>query len=75
MGCSLEYAAKMKKPAIRVTKWLSDIPVEATCSACPAVSFRAQSSSPRPNREEYQRSLQLQFDAHCKTEHNSGMKQ
>jgi hypothetical protein len=65
----------MKKPTIRVTKWLRDIPVEATCSACPGVSFRAQSSSPRPNREEYQMSLQSQFDAHCKAEHGSGLKQ
>jgi hypothetical protein len=59
----------MKKPAIRVTKWLADIPVEATCTACPNVSFRAQSTNHRPNREEYQRSLQSQFDAHCKSEH------
>jgi hypothetical protein len=59
----------MKKPTIRVTKWLSDIPVEATCSACPNVSFKAQGSSHRPNREEYQRSLQAQFDTHCKAKH------
>jgi hypothetical protein len=59
----------MKKPVIRVTKWLADIPVEATCSACPDVRFRAQGSSHRPNREEYQRSLQMQFDDHCNTEH------
>ena len=59
----------MKKPTIRVTRWLSDIPVEATCSACPGVSFKAQGSSHRPNREEYQRSLQSQFDAHCQAKH------
>ena len=59
----------MKKPTIRVTKWLSDIPVEAHCSACPGVCFRAQSSSHRPNREEYQKSLQQQFDAHCLAAH------
>lgn len=59
----------MKAPVIRVTKWLSDIPVEAICSACPQVSFRAQGSSHRPNREEYQRSLQKQFDAHCERDH------
>ena len=59
----------MKKPAIRVTKWLSDIPVEASCSACPQVSFRAQGSTHRPNREEYQRSLQQQFEAHRDSEH------
>jgi hypothetical protein len=58
----------MKKPVLRVTKWLSDIPVEAYCSAC-SVSFRAQGTSHRPNREEYKRSLQAQFDAHCKEAH------
>jgi hypothetical protein len=59
----------MRKPFIRVTKWLRDIPVEAICTSCPNVSFRAQPSTHRPNREEYQKSLQQQFDAHCKTEH------
>jgi len=63
----------MKKPVIRVTKWLADIPIEATCTACPSVSFRAKGSSHRPNREEHQRSLQTQFDAHCKAEHSSSM--
>jgi hypothetical protein len=60
----------MKKPAIRVTKWLSDIPVEACCSACPAISFRAHGSSHRPNREEYQKSLQSEFDLHCQAAHS-----
>ena len=59
----------MKKPTIRVTKWLADIPVEATCTACPSVAFRAQGSSHRPNREVYTRSLQSQFDAHCRSIH------
>lgn len=59
----------MKKPAIRVTKWLSDIPVEASCTACSALSFRAKGSSHRPNREEYQKSLQNQFDEHCRLAH------
>jgi hypothetical protein len=58
-----------KKPFIRVTKWLADIPVEAQCTACRDVSFRAQSSSHRPSREEFQRSLQAQFDDHCRTAH------
>jgi hypothetical protein len=58
----------MKKPTLRVTKWLNDIPVEATCTACGA-AFRAQSSSHRPNREEYQRSLQAQFNEHSKAVH------
>jgi len=58
-----------KKPALRVTKWLADIPVEASCTFCSGVSFRAQGSSHRPNREEYQKSLQAQFDEHCKANH------
>ena len=60
----------MKKPSLRVTKWLSDIPVEAQCSSCPNVSFRAHGFSHRPNREEYQKSLQAQFEAHCASEHS-----
>jgi hypothetical protein len=60
----------MKKPAIRVTKWLGDIPIEASCTACPSAWFRAKGTSHRPNREEYQRSLQQQFDAHSKAEHS-----
>ena len=60
----------MKKPTIRVTKWLSDIPVEASCSACSGVVFKAKGSGHRPNREEYQKSIQAQFDAHCKAVHS-----
>jgi hypothetical protein len=59
----------MKKPMVRVTKWLSDIPVEATCTFCPSVSFRAKTESHRPNREEYQKSIQVQFDEHLKLVH------
>lgn len=61
----------MKKQLIRVTKWLGDIPVQAECTACAATHFQAKSASPRPNREEYQRSLQGQFDAHFKNVHMS----
>ena len=61
----------MKKPAIRVTKWLREIPVEATCTACPAMAFKAKGSSHRPDREEFQKSLQQQFDAHCKAAHHA----
>jgi hypothetical protein len=59
----------MKKPTLRVLKWLGDIPVEATCTACPAAVFRARGTSHRPNREEYQRSLQGQFDEHFRVAH------
>ncbi len=59
----------MKKPALRVTKWLGDIPVEAQCTACPEASFKADSSSHRPNREAFQKSLQQKFDEHLKIVH------
>jgi hypothetical protein len=59
----------MKKPTLRVTKWLADIPVEAHCTHCPR-SFKAQGTSHRPSREEYQKSLQNPFDAHCKEVHS-----
>ena len=59
----------MKKPTLRVTKWLGDIPVEAYCTACESVTFKAAGSGHRPNREEFQRSLQSQFDEHLKRVH------
>jgi hypothetical protein len=59
----------MKKPTLRVTKWLRDIPVEAQCTYCPDLPFKANGSSHRPNRQEYQRSLEAQFAAHCKAVH------
>ena len=59
----------MKKPTIRVTKWLADIPVEAVCTICASVIFRAKGSGHRPVREEYQKSLQEQFDEHLKIAH------
>jgi hypothetical protein len=61
----------MKKPFLRVTKWLRDIPVEAECVACPGTHFQAKSASHSPNRVDYQKSLQAQFDAHLKTVHTS----
>jgi hypothetical protein len=67
-----EREAPMKKPTLRVTKWLNDIPVEANCSACEGFTFKAKGSSHRPNREEYQKSLQAQFDEHCKSTHPNG---
>ena len=62
----------MKKPLLRVSKWLRDIPVEALCSECSGATFKAHSTSHRPNREEYQRSLQAQFDEHLKRVHGEG---
>jgi hypothetical protein len=60
----------MKKPTLRVAKWLGDIPVEASCTACASIAFRAKGSSHRPNREEYQKSLQAQFDEHLRMVHS-----
>ncbi|PYX49421.1 MAG: hypothetical protein DMG79_08685 [Acidobacteria bacterium] len=60
----------MKKPFLRVTKWLGDIPVEAECTACPAEGkFSVASMSHRPTREEYAKQLQSAFDRHCKAVH------
>jgi hypothetical protein len=60
----------MKRPTLRVTKWLGDIPVEAECTSCQAAGkFRVASTNPRPNREEYRTALQRAFDHHFKTVH------
>ena len=59
----------MKKPSLRVTKWLLDIPVAGECTTCVAVRFEVRSTSHRPTREEYQKSLQSQFGAHFKKVH------
>jgi trans-aconitate methyltransferase len=59
----------MKKPFLRVTKWLKDIPVEGACVACSDSHFQVNSSSHRPTREEYRKLLQHDFDEHVKTVH------
>jgi hypothetical protein len=59
----------MKRPSLRVTKWLRDIPVEGECTACAGVRFNVRPISHRPNREEYQKSLQSAFAAHFKSVH------
>ena len=58
-----------KKPTLRVTKWLGTIPVEAECTACAGVKFKASSGGHRPSHEAYTKSLQQQFDAHLKQAH------
>jgi len=62
---------KMKKPAIRVTKWLADIPVEACCSLCPNEIFRAASTGHRPEKSSYQQQLQEAFDRHVADVHKN----
>jgi hypothetical protein len=59
----------MKKPFLRVTKWLGNIPVEATCTSCANVKFQVRSTSHRPGREEYEKALQRDFDHHCNAVH------
>ena len=54
----------MKKPTLRVTKWLRDIPVEACCSLCPGTTFHAASPHHGPQKAEYIESLQRAFDRH-----------
>lgn len=64
----------MKQPTLRVTKWLGhNIPVEGACSACPGVIFKARGTDHRPEREQYARSLQNQFDVHFKQVHKDGL--
>jgi hypothetical protein len=57
-------------PTLHVTTRPGDIPVEAHCAHCPAVSFKAQGTGHRPNRDKYQKSLQSQFDVHCRAVHS-----
>ena len=59
----------MKQPTIRVTKWLGDIPVEAHCTFCPAVTFKAKGEGHRPDREQFKKSLEAQFQEHRKLAH------
>ena len=59
----------MKKPTIRVTKWLVDIPVGSRSQRVSWRRLQGKGSSRRPNREDYQKSPHEQFDAHCKAMH------
>jgi hypothetical protein len=59
----------MKKPSLRVTKWLGDIPVGGECTACASVRFEIGPISHRPTREEYRHTLQQEFDRHLKNVH------
>lgn len=54
----------MKKPVLRVTRWLRDIPIEGHCSLCPGTLFRAASPHHRPDKANYIERLQLAFDRH-----------
>ena len=59
----------MKRPSLRVSRWMGDIPVEGECTSCAGVRFNVRPISHRPNREEYQKSLQGAFGAHLKNVH------
>jgi hypothetical protein len=57
----------MKKLTIRLTKWLLWKAVAAPVLASPS---GANGSSHRHNREEFQKSIQAQFDKHSETAHS-----
>jgi hypothetical protein len=60
----------MKKPFLRVTRWLGDIPVEAECMCCPGESkFLAAFDHHRPDKADYQDKLQRAFARHCEDFH------
>jgi hypothetical protein len=59
----------VKKPSVRVTKWLGDIPVEGACTSCASVRFQIKPLTHRPNREEYRVILQRAFDQHFRHVH------
>jgi nitrate/TMAO reductase-like tetraheme cytochrome c subunit len=62
----------MKKPTLRVTKWMGDIPIEAECTACPdQEKMKTASADHRPNKAEYQQNLQRAFDRHLVEAHTS----
>ena len=59
----------MKRPTLRVTKWLADIPIEGCCSLCPETLFHAASPHHRPQKVEYTERLQGEFDRHVADSH------
>jgi len=59
----------MKRPFLRVTRWLGTIPLEAQCTACPETVFKALFSGHRPELTQCQHSLQAQFDEHVRKAH------
>ena len=67
--CILNQSSHMKRPFLRVTRWLGTIPLEAQCTACPASAFKAHFSGHRPELTQCQRSLQAQFDEHVRKIH------
>ena len=58
----------MKKPLLRVTEWLGDIPVEGECTACAKITFKVKPITHRPARENG-KNLQQEFDRHFKHVH------
>jgi hypothetical protein len=60
----------MKKPALRVTKWLKDIPIEGCCLLCTEVLFHATSPHHRRQKTEYIGRLRQAFDRYVAEVHN-----
>jgi len=59
----------MKKPSLRITKWMGNIPVEGACTSCADVNLKVESTTHRPIREEYQTALEAAFELHFKQVH------
>src|SRR5260370_40954884 len=53
----------MKKSALRVTKWLGDVPIETRCSLCPETVCHAASPHHGPQKADYIESYQRAFGA------------
>jgi hypothetical protein len=63
----------MKKPSLRVSKWMDDIPIEIECTACMG-EWKFRVASGRPNQKEYQEKLQNAFNGHAKEVHKRDAK-
>ena len=59
----------MKKPSLRITKWMGNIPVEGGCTSCADVRLKVESTTHRPILEEYQTALEAAFELHFKQVH------
>lgn len=59
----------MKKPSLRITKWMGNIPVEGGCTSCAGVRLNVESTTHRPILEEYQTALEAAFELHFKQVH------
>jgi len=64
------------EPRLRVTKWFTDVAIEAECTACAGSRFKVaewNSGEPfhQPDRQHYQDILQQAFEIHRQTAHGA----